>query len=319
MASKTQTPLTWTQSERIAKAFKPSDPAIAARVRALIPVCDRSAATIVDEVWSAYESKGVTLAWAFGESTIQTSLNVAKAYTSIAMSLRDKLSTADETAILASLVAIRRTRKSIPVAGRKTGMAGGETALNAAIAAMVKSPPAKWRDGVSVVESVVAKAEAADRRGRTAAKRQAADDETLQEIADTHNETAADVRKGNEGAEKNNTKAHRASKHERKSTVVDPLKPSAETQAHMPADNTGNPRPNTPDPLRDASVDALIKELHKRVTLGYVPTGKQDAAMTALGQAWEERVGEAPASKAGTYLERSSAPVSEALAGSVAA
>jgi hypothetical protein len=318
MTSKTAIkPITWTSAERIAKAFRTSDKDLAARVRALIPVCDRSAATIVDEVWAAYEAHKSVLTWAFGESTIQTSLNVAKAYVSIAPSLRAKLTTAQETSILADLVRIRRSRETIPVAGRKTGMAGGAKALNAAIAACVTSEPAKWMVGVNVVANVIGEAEAADRRGRTAAKRMTGDDDSATDAASAHNEQAADVRKGNEGAEKNNTRAHRASKNERKSTVTDPLKPSAETQAHMPADNSGNVAPAKIDPLADASVDALLKELSKRLILGYVPTGKQDLAMTELAATWQARVEDAPAKMAGKYLERTSAPVGEALAGSV--
>lgn len=320
MASKTITrPLTWTQAERVAKAFKPSENMLAARVRALIPHVAKSAATIVDEVWDAYEGKGVTLAWAFGESTIQTSLNVARAYVSLPESARKKLSTADETAILAGLVTVARTRETIPVAGRKTGMAGGRKAMLATIAAMAKAEPSTWVAGVDLIAVTTARAEAADRRGRRAGKATlAGDDETMTEIAAKHNERAADVRTGDEAATKNNDKAHRASKHERKSTGRDPLEPTAETQAHMPAESTGK-APAQIDPLRDASVDALIKELQKRLVLGYVPTRKQDEAMTELATTWEARVTEAPASKGGSYLERMSAPVSEALAGASAA
>lgn len=313
MTSKTATaarPLSWTSAKHIATAFRTSDKDLAARVRALIPVCDKSAATIVDQVWDAYEARGEILGWAFGESTIQTSLNVAKAYVSIAKSLRDQLTTAQETSILADLVRIRRTRETIPVAGRKTGMAGGAKALNATIAACVTSPPAKWLVGVNVVAKTVGDAEAADRRGRTAAKRMTGDDDAASDVQAKHNETAADVRTGDEGATKNNLKAHRKSKNERESTVVakrDPLEPATDgnSPAVMPGANVDN--------LRDASVDALIKELHKRITLGYVPTGKQDSAMTDLATAWDERVGEAPVSMAGKYLElthtvRESAP-----------
>ena len=63
-------------------------------------------------------------------------------------------------------------------------------------------------------------------------------------------------------------------------------------------------------------MDALIKELQKRIVLGYVPTGKQDSAMTELATSWDERVAQAPAKMGGKYLERTHAPVGEALVGS---
>lgn len=308
MASKKSTvqALTFAQAQTLVKKFQTDARVNAARVRAVLPHREKSAATIADEVYLAYHAQGVNVPYAFGESTVQTALNVARVWANLPAK---NLTTAQENEILDMLVQVRRTPAKLPnrtipkgVAvkrtkqGTKTVLAGGDAALAHVAGALAKSEPARWMSIVTGAHTVLNGSFNDSRRKGTVSP--ASDDDAATEVVTAHNDRASDTREGDEKSEKRNAKATRKSKHER-----DPLEPAkpGNSPENLPGAGEPGKAPAQRDPLADATVEALIDALARRIASGYVPTSRDDDRFNRLTEAWEERVTSAPARRAGTF------------------
>lgn len=323
MVKSTSAPLTLTQARTLVTKFRTEDRVSAARVRALFPHVEKSAAVIVDEVYLAYAADGALVPYAFGESTVQTALNVAKAWANLPAT-RAKISDADTTTILAALVQIRRTRAKLPVVAgipagtavkreliaKKSHLVGADRALSAVMAALAKQgDPSKWLSIVVGAQVVLTKADNLMASGVRASSvsKPASDDDAALDVNRKHNDTAGDARTGDEKAEKRNAKNTRKSKHER-----DPLESAkpGNSPENLPGASTGE-KGNAPaerDPLAEATMENLIAAIAKRVRNGYVPTATQDDLFTRLSDAWAEAVEGNAASTAGTYSGKHATP-----------
>lgn len=316
MTSKTAVQaLTFTQAKRIVDGFRTSASVNARRVKLLLPdgVRTKSAATIADEVYLAYHAQGVNVPYAFGDSTVQTALNVARAWASLPASESGKVTGAALDEILDALVQVRRTAAKLPnrtipagtavkrtKAGTKLVIVGGDAALTHVVGALAKAPAASWSTIVTGAYVVLVGA-ANDSRRKGTRVEPASDDDAATDVVTTHNERAADTREGDEKAQKRNAKATRKSKHER-----DPLEPAkpGNSPVNLPGAGAGERKGDAPaerDTLIDASAEALIEALSRKLASGYVPTRREDDAMNRLAGVWEERVTSAPAKSAGTY------------------
>lgn len=323
-------PVTVTQARAIVKAFKIDAKVNHARVTSLLPHVGKSATTIIDEIYLAYGD--VSVPYAIGESTIQTALNVATAWASMSTSARAAVDKADEVLIFDMLVQVRRSLAKLPdgkipagvavkreLTGKTKHIIGGERALSHIVTALVKQTDGKrWLAIVTGAHEVIHRQTLSVRR---AGKPVPAEVDAIEDVATEHNGRAADARTGDKAATKNNDKAHRASKNERKSTVTDPLTPASEgnSEDKVPGATSGErkPAPAQTNPLADMAIGKMIAEINKRLVLGYVPTGAEDLAMTELAATWSARVEDAPAKMAGKYLERATESLTLALAGSV--
>lgn len=302
--------LTFAQAQTLVKRFRTEAKVNAARVRAVLPHRAKSAATIADEVYLAYHAQGVDVPYAFGESTVQTALNVARVWANLPV--HDGLKPVEVDEILDMLVQVRRTSAKLPnrtipkgvavkrtKAGTKTVLCGGDVALTHVAGALAKAEPRQWMTIVTGAHVVLNGSFNDTRRtGKGAKPAPASDDDAATDVVTAHNERAADTREGDEKAEKRNAKATRKSKHER--DPLEPAKPGNSPES-LPGSGTSS-APAQREALADVSVESMLEEIAKRLRRGYVPTRREDDAMNRLAQAWDERVSEAPAKSAGTYL-----------------
>lgn len=297
--------LTLTQARAIVAAFRISEKVNHARVTSLLPCTTKSAATIIDEILLAYGD--VALPYAIGESTIQTALNVAKAWVSLPASVRAKVSKADEVLIFDALVQVRRSNArladtKIPagcavkreIVGGKKFLVGSEKALTHVITALAKEADAeKWRSIAVGAHLVIHGVTLATRRAGKVIP--ATSDEGLADVTQAHNDSAGDARTGDEKAEKQNRKATRKSKHER-----DPLEPATpgNSEEQLPASGSGAGAPAGGNPkapakilaLADATPAQLIAALKRQIASGSVRiTPAMDATFTDLVEIWEEQ------------------------------
>jgi hypothetical protein len=322
MASK-NTPaqaLTFAQAKAIVDKFRTDARVNAARVRVVLPHRAKSAVTIADEVYLAYHAQGVNVPYAFGESTVQTALNVARVWANLPTSGKS-LTTAAENEILDMLVQIRRSPAKLPnrtipkgvavkrtKAGTKPVLAGGDVALTHVAGALATAGTERWMTIVTGAYEVLITAFNDTRRtGKGAKSAPASDDDAATDVVTAHNERAADAREGDEKAEKRNGKATRKSKHER--DPLEPAKPGNGTE-NLPGAGAGLGNGKAPaqvNPLAETSVEAMLAEIAQRIKRGYVPTRREDDAMNRLAGQWEERVTSAPAKSAGSYVVADSA------------
>lgn len=306
--------LTFTQAKSIVEKFRTTAKVNAARVRVVLPHRAKSAATIADEVYLAYHAQGVDVPYAFGESTVQTALNVARVWANLPV--HDGLKPTEVDEILDMLVQVRRTSAKLPnrtipkgvavkrtKAGAKVVLAGGDVALTTIAGALAKSEPRQWMTIATGAYVVLNGAANDTRRAGAKAVMPATDDDAATDVVTTHNERAADTREGDEKAEKRNAKNTRKSKHER-----DPLEPAkpGNSPENLPGSGSSN-APAQVNPLDGVSVETMLAEIAQRIRRGYVPTRREDDAMNRLTPAWEDVVSSAPAKSAGTYVVADSA------------
>jgi hypothetical protein len=301
MASKmaTDKALTLTQARAIVKAFEVKASVNHARVTSLLAHTGKTATKIIDEIYLAYGD--VDLPYAIGESTIQTALNVAKAWVSLPVSVRGKVDKADQVLIFDALVQVRRSNAKLPdgtipkgvavkrmLVGKTKYLTGGEAALAHVATALTKeADPTKWAAIAVGAHLCLHKSTLSVRR---AGGRISATDEALPDVVRSHNDSAGDARTGDEKAEKRNGKATRKSKHER-----DPLEPAkpGNDEGLMPSADAGANAGNAKAPakilaLADADLAATMRHMRALIASGAKITPALDVAFTALSEAWEE-------------------------------
>ena len=293
-------PLTLAQARTIIGKFKTDSKVNHARVMSVLPYVAKSATTIVDEVYLAYHAEGANVPYAFGESTIQTALNVAKAWANLPASVRAKLDKPAEVEIIDALVQIRRTLAKLPdrtvprgaavkreMTGKKRWILGGERALSHVMTALAKEADAtKWLTIVTGAHVVLLGAANDVRRAGKVTP--ASDDDAATDVVTGHNGRAADARTGDEKAEKQNRKATRKSKHER--DPLEPAKPGNEVE-NLPGSGTSTDTGKAPAKilaLADADLAATMRHMRMLLAGGATITPTLDTAFTALAEAWEE-------------------------------
>lgn len=306
----TTKPLTLAQARTIVGKFQTSSKVNAARVTSMLPHVAKSAATIVDEVYLAYHAAEANVPYAFGESTIQTALNVAKAWANLPASVKGNLTAEDTVTILDALVQVRRTPAKLPdrtipkgvavkreLTGKRKDILGGERALSHVMSALAKEADAsKWVTIVTGAHVVLLGATNDVRRAGKVTP--ASDDDAATDVVTGHNGRAADAREGDERAEKQNRKATRKSKHER--DPLEPAKPGNEVE-NLPGSGTSTDTGKAPAKilaLADADLAATMRHMRMLLAGGATITPTLDTAFTALAEAWEEAARSQTTSKA---------------------